>query len=199
VTTSSRIRTRPPRRIDHRPLLLQVDLGDDLLDERDHHLTAVGPLDDEQILRRQMADLGDPADLRAVREHHVQVHQLVVVVLVGLLRQFLRVHLGDEQGVAQRLRRGAVGHALEAQQQTSAVHPAGLDGQRPDGGRVGGQHGAGPEPQLRLVRAHLDGDLALDAMGPADPRHYQLHLNVSFDTTTGRGGPTALPGPSRRI
>ena len=107
---------------------------------------------------------------------HVQVHELVVVVLVRVLGLLVRVDLGDQQGVAQRLGGVAVAYALEAQQETAAVHPPRLDGQRTGRGGVRGQDGAGPEPQLRLVGAYLDGDLALDAVGAAHPRDYQLHL-----------------------
>src|SRR5690606_41711658 len=91
---------------------------------------------------------------------------------------------------------GAVAHALEAQQQASAVDPAGLDGQRPGRGRVGGQDGAGAEAELRLVGADLDGDLALDAVGAADACDYQLHGACSpVGTTSGRGRPGGPPRP----
>ncbi|CAM5268304.1 hypothetical protein SALBM311S_05350 [Streptomyces alboniger] len=122
-----------------------------------------------------MRDLGDTADLGAFLRHHVQVHQLVVVVLVLLLGEYLRIHLRDEEGVAQRLGAGAVLHALETQKETAAVDAAGLDGERALRGGVRQQNGAGPEPQLRLVGADLDGDLALDAVGTADASDYQLH------------------------
>src|SRR5690606_22787461 len=163
------------RRVDDRALFLQVDVGDDLLDERHVDLAAVGALHDEEVLGGQVGDLGDPADLGAVHGHHVEVDQLVVVVLVLVLGAFVRVDLGDEEGVAEGFGGGAVAHALEAQQQASAVDPAGLDGQRPGRGRVGGQDGAGAEAELRLVGADLDGDLALDAVGAADACDYQLH------------------------
>ncbi|GGT01411.1 hypothetical protein GCM10010240_38350 [Streptomyces griseoviridis] len=58
---------------------------------------------------------------------------------------------------------------------------AGGDGERPGGGGVGGQDGAGCEPQLRFVGADLHGDLALDAMGTADASDYQLHCACSPD------------------
>ncbi len=61
-----------------------------------------------------------------------------------------------------------------------------------------GEHGAGREPQLRLVGTYLDGDLALDPMGTADPCDYELHLSKSPVIRLRAGdGPVALPGPSR--
>jgi len=57
--------------------------------------------------------------------------------------------VGDEQGVAQRLCSGAVGDLGERDQQPTGVPPGTFDRQRPVVGRVGLEHGAGSEAQLR--------------------------------------------------
>src|SRR5689334_24354512 len=54
------------------------------------------PPHDQQVLVRQVADLGDPADLAAVAGDDVEVDQLVVVELLGILRGLLRVHRSEE-------------------------------------------------------------------------------------------------------
>lgn len=127
-----------------------------------------------------MRDLGDGTDAGAVPGHHVEADELVVVELLGVVRQFLRIDLGDQQGVAQRLGGGAVGHADEAQQQPTAVHPAVGHGERAGLRWVRGQDGAGRQPHLRFVGADLDGDLTLDAMGTADARDDELHCAFRF-------------------
>ncbi len=145
-----------------------------------------------------MRDLRDPADLDAVRGDHVEVDELVVVVLVLVLGQLLRVDLGDQEGVAQGLGAGAVADALEAQEEAAAVDTAGLDGERPAVAGSVASTAPGASLQFRLVGTYLDGDLALDAMGAADPCDYQLHVSslLSMPSTCGPG--TALwPSPAR--
>ena len=66
-----------------------VDRGHDRLDERNQHLAA-GCLDGQQVLRGQVVDAGDEADLHAVADG-VEADQLVVVPGVFFVRQLFGV------------------------------------------------------------------------------------------------------------
>ncbi len=99
-----------------------------------------------------------PARPRSRRRYDVEVHELVVVGPSSSLRAAL---LGSTSAIRRVLRSASApvrSHALEAQQQAAAVHPADSMVSGPGSGGVGREHRAGAEPQLGLVGAHLDGD-----------------------------------------
>src|SRR4051794_27189873 len=77
----------------------EVDGGDDGAHERDQHLTAVAPADDEQ-LGALVADGGDLTEHRPVGKADGQPDQLVVVEDVGVLELGQRRDLDEQQGVA---------------------------------------------------------------------------------------------------
>src|SRR5690606_2481256 len=82
----------------------------------------------------------------------VRVPRILLVLVVD----------GDEQeGAAQRLGGGAVGHLDEPGVPGPAALGARGDGEGAAVGRVGGQHGAGGEAPGRVVRADLEPDHAL--------------------------------------
>ena len=87
-----------------------VDLGHDRRHER-HHDLAARRLHDEEVLRGQVVDVGDLADLHAVADDG-EADELVVVPGVVLGRLLVDV-LDPEDGLHETLGRGAVVDALE--------------------------------------------------------------------------------------
>ena len=88
-----------------------VDLGHDRRHERHHDLAALPVFDDEEVLRGEVVDVGDLADLHAVADDR-EADELVVVPGVGLGRLLVDV-LDPEDRLGEALGGGSVVDALE--------------------------------------------------------------------------------------
>ena len=143
-----------------------VDLGHDRGHER-HHDLATLRLHDQQVLRGQVVDVGDLADLHAVA-HDVEAHELVVVPGVGLGRLLVDV-LDPEDGLHEALRGGAIVDAVEEPDRMPVV-PAQLAEDevlavpRRRLGHLQRELGARHETALGIVGVELELDGALQAV-----------------------------------
>ena len=121
------------------------------------------------------------AERGAVEVDDVEAHQRVVVVLVGVVGRLVVADGGVQDRAARRLGGVAVGELLEGDEQGPLVPAGACHGERRGtavgaGRGLGAQRRAGGEAPIGLVGAYVDGDLAADAVGPADAAHHDLDL-----------------------
>ena len=130
--------------------------------------------DHQQLPAGAVHDLPDRADRRPVGELHGQALQLVDVELVGVARRRQRRGV-DQQPVPRRSsaasrsgpRRTATSSRPECGRAASTVsEPAAAPSRQPPD-----QHGTRGEPLLRGVGAHVDDQLAAQAVRPHDHPH----------------------------
>src|SRR5260221_8840544 len=102
---------------DDHPAALDVHDRNEPLEERDQHLGGVGALHREDVLARQVQQVGDLAEDRAALVDDGEAEELVVVELLRVVRGLVRIGIDDQDHVAQRLGGVAVGDAFEGEEE----------------------------------------------------------------------------------
>jgi hypothetical protein len=173
------MRTGAPysRRIDVQLAGRQVDLGHDGRHERNHDLgsrSLPGSCDDQQILA-VVQDVSDSSDVLAAYGQHGKPDELMITKLVriGGVLELPGIH--EQQDAAKLIGVVPVITTLELHQQPARVPPRPRDGERPGRRGLRRQHGTRGKPQFRIVRPHVDGEFAANAVRSRDAPDHQLH------------------------
>ena len=181
---------------------VEVDLGHERGDERHQGVAPVGRADGEQVLRGAVHDGLHLAQRRAVDVDDGEPDELVVVELLGVLGHLVVAERGVEDGAAHGLGGVAVGELLEGDQQGALVPAGAGDGEAGGpavgaGGRLGAQRRTGGEAPVGLVGAYVEGDLAADAVGLADPADHDLDVLAHMPSRRTRCRRNARRAPPR--
>ncbi len=80
---------QPWKRLDSHQAAGDVELFDHILDHRDQRFTAVGPRNDEDLVRSRLDDLFDHPDCSAVNCLNLKAGQVVQIILVFVERRSL--------------------------------------------------------------------------------------------------------------
>jgi len=96
----------------------QIHLRNDLGDERHKHFVTVEHEDREQVLAWQMDNLGDSAELPAIRTDNSEANQILVMVGIRFQNFWHHVGFGMEQTPPQLFRFGAIGDTDKGNSQT---------------------------------------------------------------------------------
>src|SRR5690242_14108780 len=197
IVTMSTLMCRPSQfeqarwRGQYDPPARDVNGRHDRADERYERLPPVGHPHHEQVGGRPVVDADDLTQRCAVHVHHGEADQLEVVELVGIVGLADLGRVDAQPDPARLLGAVAVHDALERDDQPALVWPYRLDPQRlralpagrPRAGLSGGgQLRPGGEARRRVVRRHLDHDLATDTVWPDDLADDQLHTGARVST-----------------
>src|SRR5690606_26073410 len=163
---------QPAGRVGDHDAGLEVDLGHELLDQRQLHASPVGGAHDQEVLRRVVVHARDDAELAPVDVADGEALELRGIPGVGILGGLL---LGVDRELevhpAQGLGVGAVRDLLEARVPALLLEAGAGHGEGAGAaGDLGLEHGAGAQALLGLVGAQDEGDLAAQAVRAADRR-----------------------------
>ena len=135
---------------------------------------APSPATTEQVLA-VVQHVGDLADPLPAGGQHLEPDELMIAEVLRVTRLVELRGVHQQHDPAQLLGPVPVADAGERHQQPPRVPARRADRERPVGGWLGRQDRASREPQVRVVRPHLDDEIAADTVRPADPADDQLH------------------------